>query len=82
MISFHKNVCHIALQGEQQMEKVRNFGLHQIAKVDRTPLPPFLLWVQGCGSEQEKRQYTVQITLFADGKARVKPLLIFRGRVK
>ena len=79
---FIKMCCHIALQGEQQMEKVWNFGLHQIAKVDRTPLPSFLLWVQGCVSELEKRQYTVQITVFADRKARVKPLLIFRGRVK
>ena len=30
----------------------------------------------------EKRQCTAQITLFADGKARIKPLLIFREKGK
>ena len=36
--TFHKNICHIALQGEQT-EKVRIFGLHQVINVDQTPLP-------------------------------------------
>lgn len=30
----------------------------------------------------EKRQCTVQLTIFADGVPRVKPLLIFRGQGK
>ena len=36
----------------------------------------------GAGSGLEKRQCTVLLTLFADGKARVKPLIIFRGKGK
>ena len=37
------------------------------------------LWHRGHASGLEKRQCTVQLTVFADGKARVKPLLIFHG---
>ena len=40
------------------------------------------LWVRGGGSRLDKRQCTVQITLFADGERRVKPLIIFRGKGK
>lgn len=82
---FHRNIRHIALQGEQA-EKVGKFVLHQIANVDQTHLPfcfaegstytdtgDKTVWVRGC---------TAQITLFADGKARVKPLLIFWGKGK
>ena len=36
--SFHMNIRHIALQGEQS-GKVGKFGLHQVANVDQTPLP-------------------------------------------
>ena len=92
--SFHKNIRHIALQGEQT-GKVEKFGLHQVANVDQTPLPFYFtggptytdtgdktVWVRGGGSGLEKQQCTAQITLFADGKARVKPLLIFRGKGK
>lgn len=38
-----------------------------------------MVWHRGCRSDL-KRQCTVQLTVFADGKARVKPLLIFRGK--
>ena len=38
------------------------------------------VWHRGCASGLEKRQCTVQLTVFADGRARVKPLLMFRGK--
>ena len=38
------------------------------------------VWVRGGASGLDKRQCTVQLTLFADGEPRVKPLLIFRGK--
>ena len=40
------------------------------------------MWVHGGASGLDKRQCTVQLTLFADGEPRVKPLLIFRGKGK
>ena len=40
------------------------------------------IWVRGGQSGLDKRQCTVQLTLFADGEPRVKPLLIFRGKGK
>lgn len=71
------------------------FGLHQVANFDKTPLPFCFddsptytdmgdkpVWIRGCGSGLEKRQFTAHITLFADRKARVKPLLMFRGKGK
>ena len=86
--TFYKNICQATLQGEQT-GKVGTFGLHQVANVDQTPLPfcfadtgDKTVWVRGGGSGLEKRPCTAQITLFADGKARVKPLLIFRGKGK
>ena len=36
--SFHKNIRHVALQGEQT-GKLGKFGLNQVANVDQTPLP-------------------------------------------
>ena len=36
--SFHKNIHHVALQGEQT-GKAGKFGFHQVANVDQTPLP-------------------------------------------
>ena len=38
--------------------------------------------VRGFQSGLDKRQSTVELTLFADGEPRVKPLLIFRGKGK
>ena len=38
--------------------------------------------VRGGASGLEKRQCAAQITLFADGEPRVKPLLIFKGKGK
>ena len=37
------------------------------------------VWVQGGISSLNKRQCTVQLTVFADGVPCVKPLVIFRG---
>lgn len=61
--------------------------------MDQTPLPftfsggqtysdrgEHSVWVRGGASGLEKRQCTVQLTIFADGEARVKPLIIFRGK--
>ena len=40
------------------------------------------VWVRGGASGLEKCQCTAQLTIFADGEPRVKPLLIFRGMGK
>ena len=40
------------------------------------------VWTRTTGSGNEKRQCTVQLTVFADGEPRVKPLLIFKGTGK
>ena len=38
------------------------------------------VWVCSVSSGLEKRQCTVQLTIFADGEPKIKPLLIFRGK--
>ena len=38
------------------------------------------VWIHGGASGLDKRQCTVQLTLFADGVPRVKPLIIFRRK--
>jgi hypothetical protein len=61
--------------------------------MDQTPLPfEYLdgrtyntkgertIWVQGSQSGWDKRQATLQLTAFADGVPRVKPLIFFRGK--
>lgn len=61
--------------------------------MDQTPLPFTFtdgetyantgersVWVRGGQSGLNKRQCTVQLTVFADGEPRVKPLLIFKGK--
>ena len=40
------------------------------------------LRVRGGASGLDKCQCIVQLTIFADGRARVKPLIIFRGKGK
>ena len=47
---------------------------------DTTNFPT--VWVRGGASGLDKRQCTAQLTIFADGEPRVKPLLIFRGKGK
>ena len=71
---------------------VGRFKLHQVANMNQTPLPFMFasgetysrtgektVWVRGGASGLDKRQCTVQLTVFADGEPRVKPLLIFKG---
>ena len=69
------------------------FELRNIANMDQTPLPFDLnsgktyadkgsktVWCRSVGgSGMDKRQATVQLTVYADGRPRVKPLVIFRG---
>ena len=38
------------------------------------------MWHRGAASGLDKRQCTAQLTIFADGEAYVKPLVIFRGK--
>lgn len=38
------------------------------------------VWVKSSGSGLDKRQATVQLTIFADGVKRVQPLIVFRGK--
>ena len=38
------------------------------------------VWHRSCAPGLEKRLCTIQLTVFADGKAYVKPLLIFQGK--
>ena len=66
-----------------------------MANVDQIPLPftftngstydnkgAKTVWVQGGSSGLDKRQCTVQLTLFTDGISHVKPMVIFRGTGK
>lgn len=69
------------------------FSLSTIANVDQTPLPftfnkgqgydetgAKTVWHCGAQSGLDKRQCTVQLTTFADGEPRIKPLHIFQGK--
>ena len=91
---FHQNIRRAAHE-ERPTRPVGRFALQQIANVDQTPLPftfasggtyadsgDKTVWVRGGASGLDKRQCTAQITLFADGEPRVKPLLIFKGKGK
>ena len=92
---FHRQIREAQLPGEGDGPKEEKFRLSQIANVDQTPLPfsfvdgptydttnASTVWVRGAGSGLEKLQCTVQLTIFADGEARVKSLLIFKGTGK
>lgn len=94
--AFHHTIRRLAKPGEgQPTEDVGRFKLSQIANMDQTPLPFCFtdgstyeergnqtVWVRGAASGLDKRQCTVQLTIFADSKPRVKPLIIFRGKGK
>ena len=71
------------------------FALGDISNMDQTPLPFVLndgktydvtganeVWCASAASGLDKRQCTVQLTAFADGISRVRPLVIFRGQGK
>ena len=76
-----------------QTGAVGPWDLNQIANMDQTPLEfcfntkgatysmtgEKTVWARTTGSGHDKRQCTVQLTVFADGEPRVKPLLIFKG---
>lgn len=69
------------------------FSDKDIANMDQTPLPFVLddgktydsqgakeVWTASAAPGLDKRQCTVQLTVFADGAPRLKPMLIFRGK--
>ena len=76
--------------------RVPRCGVYQtkdIANMDQTPLPFVLddgktyadkgsseVWCVSGSSGLDKRQCSVQLTIFADGVPRVRPLVIFRGK--
>lgn len=77
-------------------ERMRGiYTLGDIANMDQTPLPFVLddgttydkkgskeVWAVSGSSDLEKRQCTVQLTIFGDGVSRVRPTIIFRGKGK
>ena len=92
--NFHRSIRRAAKEGEQ-IGPLGRWTARHIANMDQTPLPFIFcsgetytdtgersVWVRGGASGLEKRQCTVQLTLFVDGEPRVKPLLIFRGQGK
>ena len=90
---FHRSIRRSAKEGEQ-VGPLGRWTPRNIANMDQTPLPftcsgetyadtgERSVWVRGGASGLDKRQCTAQLTLFADGEPRVKPLLIFRGKGK
>ena len=90
--SFHLEIRQFAAASGSS-EPLGKFQLSTIANVDQTPLPFTFnggqgysrtgersVWHRGSASGLDKRQCMVQLTIFADGEARVPPLLIFRGK--
>jgi transposase-like protein len=88
---FHKTIRSLASKGEKK-GPLGCYELKDIANMDQTPLPftfnkgkgydntgTSTVWHRGAASGLEKRQCTVQLTVFADGDC-LKPLLIFRGK--
>ena len=89
---FHHLLRREAKPKDVAVSDVGRFSLAQIANMDQTPLPftfssgetyadtgDRTVWIRGGASGLDKRQCTVQLTVFADGEPRVKPLLIFKG---
>ena len=90
--AFHLEIRRVAASKDSE-EPMGKFQLSTVANVDQTPLPftfnggqgysktgEKTVWHRGAASGLDKRQCTVQLTIFADGEARVPPLLIFRGK--
>ena len=84
--NFHRKIRQEAAVGPQ-IGKLGQFNTCNLANVDQTPLPftftngptyeekgAKTVWVQGGSSGLDKRQCTVQLTLFADGVPRVRYL--------
>ena len=91
---FHRSIREKAKKGKSVGPQGK-WTLRQVANVDQTPLPftftegstyadkgDKTVWVVGGASGLDKRQCTAQLTVFADGEPRVKPMLIFRGTGK
>ena len=91
---FHRSIRRTAKEGDL-VGPLGQWTPRTIANMDQTPLPFTFcdgptyadtgkrsVWVRGGASGLEKRQCTAQLTIFADGEPRVKPLLIFRGTSK
>lgn len=91
---FHQGIRQKAKIGDQ-VGSLGKWTLKQVANVDQTPLPftftggstyadtgDKTVWIRGGMSGLDKRQCTAQLTVFADGEARVKLLLIFKGTGK
>ena len=91
---FHRAIRSEAKSGDF-IGPLGKLELRKIANVDQTPLPftftdgttyedtgASTVWVRGGASGLDKRQCTVQLTIFANGEPRVKPLIIFRGKGK
>lgn len=89
---FHLEIRCVAAEGESR-GPLGQFTPSTIANVDQTPFPftfnggegydvtgTSTVWHHGGASGLEKQQCTVQLTIFANGVPRVKPLLIFRGK--
>jgi len=85
----------LALEDTANQERlaIGRYHLQNICNMDQTPIPyEFLegktynligektVWFQSSKSGWDKRQGTLQLTIFADGVPCVKPLIFFRGR--
>ena len=90
--AFHSEIRRVAASANSSAP-LGKFQLSTIANVDQSPLPFAFnggqgysrtgersIWHCGSASGLDKRQCTVQLTIFADGDARVPPLVIFRGK--
>src|SRR5205807_10522036 len=71
---------------------IGRYDLSHIVNIDQTPLPFEYLsgktyaikgdktvWAKSLRSGWDKRQATLVLTAFGDGKNRIKPLIIFKG---
>ena len=76
-----------------RLRNTSNFKASDVANIDQTPLPFVLgdgkaydkkgvreVWAESGQSDLDKRQATVQLTVFADGVDRIRPTIIFRGK--
>jgi len=89
---FHHFIRRNAKRGEI-IAPTGKWDLSSIANMDQTPIPfdfnngktydaagAKTVWVRNTKSGLDKRQATAQLTIYADGVKRVKPLVIFRGK--
>ena len=94
-LCFNRRNSQLRVGTEDSVRGVGRYLLANILNMDQTPLPweylegrtyDFMgkktVWVHSKKSGWGKRQATIQLTVFADGIARVKPLIIYRGMEK